>query len=157
MRHRESVTSFGTFMLIGAFALFCLLLIVLGGRVYAAVNETSQHNTQLRTSLCYIASKVRAHDVTQAVQVQNTQCGQTLTLFQTYGEEVYITYIYCKDDGLYEFFAPETEDFEPALGEQIADAQVLSLLLSEKGLLDVTITQDGRTHTLHLQLRGGVS
>lgn len=157
MQHRESVASFGIFMLIGTFALFCLLLIVLGGRVYATVNETSQYNTQLRTSLSYIASKVRAHDAVQAVQVQNTECGQTLILSRAYGEEVYITYIYCKDGGLYEFFAPKSQDFEPALGEQIADAQALSLSLSEKGLLDVTVTQGGHAHTLHLQLLGGIS
>ena len=157
MRRRESVTSVCTFLLIGTFALMCLLLITLGGRVYAAVNETARQNTQMRTSLCYIASKVRGHDAADAVRVLDTDGGQALELIKSYEKDVYITYIYCQDGGLYEFFAPAARDFDPALGERIADAQALSLSLSQAGLLDVTVMQDGCAHTLHLQLMGGVS
>lgn len=157
MRRAQSTTTLFTFLLIGVFTLLCLLVVVLGGRVYARIAENAERNTALRTSLCYVASKVRAGDRAGGVETQSVDGRSLLALREEHGGVDYTTYIYCENGGLCEYFTRSDRAFAAELGERIAAAEDFACTVSPEGLLCVRLTQSAQTYTLHMQLRGGYS
>ena len=72
----------GLLMLIvyGIFALFSLLLVVVGARVYRNVVSTGRENTQTRAAFSYVANKIR----------MSTRFSGTLRLEEEDGMEVLV-------------------------------------------------------------------
>lgn len=141
---RLQMSSLFIFLLIGMFALFSLLCVVVGIGVYRGVVENASTNEQVRTTLSYIANKVHAADFQGAIEVENWHGINALLLREDYDGQPYETRIYYlpgdgeEPGGLYEHFAyqgddwgPEGGDFILSLGgleiEQEADKVVLTL------------------------------
>lgn len=156
---KHSISSAFIFLLVGVFAVFSLLLVLIGVGAYRGVVEDASQNAQVRTSLSYIANKVRAADATGEVRVEDWQGVPVLVMQEWYDADLYETRLYFLPDeqggGLYEHFmyTGDAQDWTPADGDRIADISALTIK-SEAGRLVLGMTTtDGQPLTLRLALR----
>lgn len=155
------MSSMFVFLLIGAYAVFSLLLVLIGVQAYKSVVDTTDLNSQVRTSIAYVANKVRAADGMVAFRQEDGY--QVLNLRQGLSseedEESYETRIYFMKDpetekgGLYEQIAMSTDPFDPELGELITNVHAFTM--AQKGLLlELKLTEaNGHENWLHLRFR----
>jgi len=157
----RNISGVFVFLLIGMYALFSLLLVLIGAGVYQRITDAADYNAQMRTSLTYVASKVRAGDEAGAVWVEDVDGATVLVLGQRYdGEMLYTRIYFLPDEGreggaLYEMFAIEDEDYPMDLadGERISEISAFAVRAVGGGLeLSVTMT-DGVEQTMYLHLR----
>ena len=156
----RSVSGVFVFLLIGMYTVFSLLLVLIGAGVYQKIADAADYNAQVRTSLTYIASKVRAGDAAGAVSVRYEDGVPVLALDQDLDGDLYRTRIYYQPDedggggALYELFS--LEDGDPAdltAGEKITEVSAFGVREAGSGLeLSVTMP-DGAEQSLYLHLR----
>ena len=159
----HAVSGLFVFLLLGVFAVFSTVMVLLGVKAYrGAVERTEAHNAS-RISSSYIRSMLRADDETGVFSIES--CSGTvgepgseesvtvnaLTLRNDYGEE-YITRIYVYDGSLREWFTRASEPFHPDRGEVVCQADELSAELSGS-LLTVHIRTGDQTQDVLLSLR----
>lgn len=118
---RWIINYIGTILLLGLFAVGALVLMNVGVRVYNNVVTTNNDNYTLRTSLNYIATKVRSADVKGAVSVVDFGDGKALCLEENTAEDIYKTYIYSYNGKLCEVTESEGFPVEPDYGFDILD------------------------------------
>ena len=119
----HSVSGAFVFLLLGVFAVFSTLLVLLSAQLYrGTVEQTQDHNDQ-RVLGSYLMNVVRGNDAADAVYV--ARMGETDALcFALEAEDgCYVTYVYCWDGMLCELFAEAGEEFVPEYGETICPAQ----------------------------------
>lgn len=141
------------FLLLGVFALFSTLLVLLSAQLYrTTVEETRLHQEQ-RVIGSYLMNIVRANDAQDAVHVRQMDGIDVLCFGLDTDEEAYITYVYCWDGALRELFAPAEKPFAPQHGESICPAQ--DLRVTRRGaLLEMTcLDAGGREQRLYAALR----
>jgi len=159
----RSLSGAFVFLLIGMYAVFSLLLVLIGASVYQRIAEAAEYNAHIRTSLTYIASKVRAGDEAGAVAVETVDGVPVLVLDQRFDGDLYRTRIYYLPDSdgkggaLYELFVIEDgEGGEPVDltdGERITQAVAFNMLEVNGGLeLSITLP-DQVIQSLYLHLR----
>ena len=105
------VNAAGTVVLIALFAISALVLLSAGMQVYKNVVLASNENFELRTSLSYVATKIRQYDVSGCVDVRNYGGINTLVLSEEYEGDIYNTLIYFKNGYLCEL--TQIEGYEP--------------------------------------------
>ena len=155
-RHMSSVF---VFLLIGTYVVFSLLLVLICVRAYQSVVDATDINSQVRTSITYVANKVRAADGMVAFKQEGDY--QVLNLRQGLDQEDegYETRIYFMEDpetgkgGLYEQVAMAEDPFDPELGELVSNVNAFSM--QQKGfLLELMLTEsNGHENWLHLRFR----
>ncbi|MDR3037415.1 MAG: DUF4860 domain-containing protein [Coriobacteriales bacterium] len=102
-----------TLDLVVVVALFCvytacaLLLCVIGAEVYRATAQTMQHNVDQRTSVLYVAEKLRQNDREGTVRVEDLDGSTALILTEKQSGRDFETWLFVQDSVLYEgLFAP---------------------------------------------------
>jgi len=91
-----------------ALALFCvfaataLLVVLIGARVYKSTVDGMNINFDRRTSLSYVATKVRQFDHDGAVTIEDLNGTPVLAMRQSVGEATYLTMVYYHDGALRE-------------------------------------------------------
>ena len=138
-RVQHSMQGAFIFVLLGLFALMSTLMVLLGAQMYRATVENSEENNQGRVLGAYVRSMVRAHDNGGGVSIEKHGDLDTLAFSETFGDDVYITWVYQYEGKLYEQFTDLTDDFSPARGTAICDANSFHPTL-EDGLLTVKMT-----------------
>jgi hypothetical protein len=145
------------FLLIAVFAVFSLLLVLIGSNAYRGIVDNAEQNARLRTSLSYIASKVRACDAADAVTVERRGGASVLLLNQAYEDGLYQTRIYAlraeEGVGLYELFTKA--DRVPTLtdGQHIADVAGFDVQAEAEGVRLRVALLDGSEESLFLRQR----
>lgn len=130
---RLQMSSLFIFLLVGMFALFSLLCVVVGISVYRGLVNTASANEQVRTTLSYIANKVHAADAEGAIEVEAWHGVQALLLREEIDGEPYETRIYFlpgegeEPGGLYEHFAFSGDDWGLEGGEFILELEDLRI------------------------------
>lgn len=157
--HKHHVSGLFVFLLIAAYAMFSLLLVLIGVRVYKSVVDVSERNNQVRTTINYVANKVRAADGT--IRLQQIDGKNVLTIREApepdggqYETRIY----YMREPGestgaLYEQAAEVSDPFDPALGELVS--RVADFSITQDGhlmLLELT-SLNGEKHRMHLSPR----
>ncbi|MEG1774341.1 MAG: DUF4860 domain-containing protein, partial [Oscillospiraceae bacterium] len=94
-----------TLALFAVFAATLLMVVTIGADVYKRIADSMEKNFDLRTSLSYVAEKIRQNDTQDAVSIGTLGEGQALILEQSIGGTAYRTYIYYEDGALREIFA----------------------------------------------------
>ncbi len=152
--HGNSVNGLLAFLIYGMFALFSLLLVVIGAGVYRQLTSVSQENTQLRAAFSYVANKVRTNGGTAgAVRVEERDGLPVLSLRQDLEGAEYETVIYFYDGELREYFAETGREFIPEAGERIARAADFRIEESGAGqLLFTWVGEDGSRRSMHLNV-----
>lgn len=138
----HSITGVFIFLLLGVFAVFSTVMVLMGAKAYRGTVERADTHNDMRIASSYIRSMLRADDETDALLIEETDGIQTITLLNTYDEESYITRLYVYDGMLRELFTEADLPFDPAWGEPICPAESLQAEFQD-GLLNVKITSGG--------------
>lgn len=162
--HRRSVQGetphiFGelfVFLLLGMFAVFSLMAVVVGAGVYRSVVQAGSPDGQAVIPLSYLANKVRALDAQGAVSVlEDETVGVVLTLTEQYEDEALVTRIFVHDGMLREQFGYADAPLDPELSEQLLQVEAFDAHMDEGGVALCVRMPDGTSDSLYLALRSG--
>lgn len=155
MRERNAKVN-GVLMLLvyGIFALFSLLLVVVGARVYRNIVSASQRNTQTRAAFSYVAGKLRMSGQTPGSLEIREEKGTTILVLDAQTEG-YETRIFYYDGALRELYQASEQEFIPEMGEKIVEVSDFRMDTTEEGnLLLEAVDLEGRARSLHLYVEG---
>lgn len=146
------------FLLLGVFAVFSTLMVLLSAQFYrATVAQTRAHNQQ-RVLCSYLMNVVRGNDAADAVRVEKIDGLDVLAFGCDVGDARYETRVYCYDGYLRELFTDAEREFEPGYGERICEAQSFAPSLGADGLLELRAADGaGEEHVLHVALHGAAN
>ena len=146
----HAVSGLFVFLLLGVFAVFSTVMVLLGVKAYrGAVERTEAHNA-FRIGSAYIRSMLRSDDESGVFSLESCEgtVGESgaeqsvtvsaLTLRNDYGEE-YVTRIYVYEGSLREWFTRASEPFRPDQGEVVCPAE------------ELTAERNGSLLTVHLR------
>ncbi len=152
-QHRVDVLF--TVSLFGVFAVCALMLVVTGAGIYQKNVESLTANFTVRTSLNYVAEKMRQNDSEDAVFITEQDGVQALVLEQPIGEETYQTWLYHSDGVLCELFAKKGEQLNLETGQEILKLHSFSMQ-EENGLFTFTASDEhGNKESIKLYPRCG--
>lgn len=121
------VSGLMVFLLLAMLALFSMIAVMLGIQIYNNVVETSETNSAVRTSLAYVASKVRANDAAGMIELRNIDGIDVIVLGNDSHGQQYNTYIYYQNGALREYYINAEEDFNPIYGTIIVEVPQFSV------------------------------
>ena len=136
----HSISGAFVFTLLGAFAVFSMLLVVLGAQAY-------------RTTVDGASAHTRKQDERGAIAVEDRDGLPVLALSSEWDGERYVQYIYGYQGQLCELFTAAEYDFVPEDGEPVCAAQAFEPTL-EGDLLTVRVTDEtGHVSTVYIARR----
>lgn len=151
-RHRSTQTLL-ILLIFSMFALSSLLLVFIGADAYQKVSRSLTANHQMRTSLSYVANKIRTAEGEPNLKLETMEQTKALVIDSEYENEVFKTYLYCHDGYLMEFFAGAEDPFLPDSGEKLTELHDFSVTQSG-GLFLITATaQDGNQFSISVSPR----
>ncbi len=137
-RNKSIVDFLFILALFGAFAITALFVVLFGARIYESTVNNMNSNYEKRTAMSYVTEKIRSHDYTDGVNVDET--GSILKLYQTTGDKKYVTYLFVADGYLKEFTADEDYDFDYKAGTKILAIKDFSVKKENDSLYRFNIT-----------------
>lgn len=142
--------------LLGIFAVASLFLINIGVQVYKNVVIANNDNFELRTSLSYLATRVRQADQTGMVEIREEDGIKILVLGEENEDGEFETCLYFWDGLLYEHFMEKGGYFEPGYGMETFEVESLIMEQKASGQLYFRATGGGGdTEELYMTLRAG--
>lgn len=132
-----------------------LFTILSGAKVYENIGNRMDDNFSSVTALSYISNKVKQNDMAGMVSVENIEGIPILQLVEVYDEEVYNTWIYCRDGELKELFCSKDSGLTLDDGMHIMDLKKMSFEMIEDDLLKIQTSQDDAKYII-LALRSEV-
>ena len=142
--------------LLGIFAVASLFLINIGVQVYKNVVIANNDNFELRTSLSYLATRVRQADQTGMVEIREEDGIKILVLGEENEDGEFETCLYFWDGFLYEHFMEKGGYFEPGYGMETFEVESLIKKQKASGQLYFRATGGGGdTEELYMTLRAG--
>ena len=142
------------FLLLGMFAVFSLMTVVVGANVYRTVTQTTALERQAAVPLSYLANKVRSLDARGAVRVEaHDGIGDVLVLREEYGGDAIETRIFAQGGVLREQYGYAEDAFDPELSERLMDVEAFTAERTAKGIILSVCMRDGQQETLTLTLR----
>lgn len=155
MEKRHSISGTFVFLLLGVFALFSMLLVLLGAQAYRSGVEQATSNGQNRVLQAFVRNAVRADDARGVIQVDDIDGLPVITFESELDGERYTKYIYCYAGELRELFTAEEYDFDPEGGERICEAWSFYPAIKD-GMMTIEMTgKSGEPCTVSIALRGG--
>ena len=129
----HSISGAFVFMLLGVFAVFSMLLVVLGAQAYRTTVDGAAAHTQKRIVTAFVRNAVRAQDERGAITVEEHDGLPVLALSSELDGERYVQYIYSYGGSLCELFTSARYGFSPEDGE--AGWQLLEAAAKKRGFL----------------------
>lgn len=153
MSRSHAISQAFVFLLLGVFAVFSTVMVLLSAQMYrGTVEQSEQHNAQ-RVLFSYVNNVVRSNDSADAVSVDRRAEIDMLVFGWDIDGERYETMVYCHDGWLRELFTSAEQEFEPGYGEPICQAQGFVPTL-DGNLIRIQMTDGaGAEDTLHIALR----
>lgn len=152
-RRGRAISGAFVFLLLGVFAVFATVLVMLGTRAYRSTVDASRLHAEGRVLESFLVNAVRADDARNAVAVEEIDGMDVLHITADYDGAGFDKWIYCCDGSLKELFVASGFDFDPASGECICPAQEMQLELQD-GLLTAVLTDAaGASHPAKIALR----
>ena len=135
------------FLLLGIFAVFSTVMVLLGARTYKATSERTQAHNEGRVAAAYVRSMLRADDKENVVRLEEIDGVHTVTMAYVYGDEEYLTRIYAYDGMLRELFTGKEMAFDPEMGEPVCPLEDMEAQMTSGGLLSVCLkAAEGETN-----------
>ncbi len=134
MRTRGGHAASGVFvfLLLGVFAVFSTLLVLLCAQAYRnTVDQTAYHGEE-RVLQAFVRNTLRAEDMQGAVSAANVDGVDALLLASGEADDRYVRYIYCYNGSLCDLLLSPEDAFDPALGEEICPAQQFSAEVGDR-------------------------
>ncbi|MFA0814194.1 MAG: DUF4860 domain-containing protein [Anaerofustis sp.] len=143
------------FVLFGMLAVFSMLIVILGARVYRNVVTTTEQNNEIRSSVLYLTNKVRSADQLNSVDAITLDGISVLELSNIYEDNSYHLLIYYYDGSIRELLSENMNEFDPSQGDPITSAN--SFYIEKNGsLLYFAVTaDDGSIYDTHILLQSG--
>jgi hypothetical protein len=153
--HKAWMVNFISIILIlGIFAISCLILTNIGIRVYQNVVLANDNNFELRTSLSYVATKIRQTDTEGYPKIEQKDGVDVLVLGEEIDGSIFETLIYHMDGNLYEIYHEAGADYELDYGQETMEIQDFTIQLANTGMVTFTATNHaGEQETLTVSLR----
>ena len=158
----HSISGVFVFLLLGIFALFATVMVVLGVRAYRGTVERTGVHSNERIAAAYVRGKLRAADEAGGLRVeelegfvadedgQSASVGQITTLAMA-REMHYVTRYYVYEGMIRRDYADENAVFEPAAGSELYGAAWLD---GDSGESVLSAGWDGGTLTVNLTVNG---
>jgi hypothetical protein len=140
--------------LLGLFALLSLSVAAMGSNVYAHNADKMESNFDTRTSLIYMAQKVRQ---TPADDFYVDQVGNedALVLRETYYGKQFESWIFYYNGGLQEVMVSEGENVVPSRGQKIMDLEGMKIKQTDVSITITVKNQNGKDISITLAGRTG--
>ena len=140
--------------ILGIFAVSALFLVNIGVQVYKNIVTANNDNFELRTSLSYMATKVRQADSAGMIELREIDGVKVLVLGEENEDGAFETYLYFWDGYLYEHFMEKDGYFEPGYGMETFEAASFVMEETKEGQLYLKAENNaGDTQELYLTLR----
>lgn len=123
---------------IGVFILTSLMLVTVGIGAYKNIVLVTNDNFQLRTSLSYVATKVRQSDTSDSVNIEEKEGVPVLVLGEEIESARYETLIYHYKGYLCELYREAGMDYELSYGVPAIEIEEFRIKLTEDGYLQLT-------------------
>ncbi len=118
------------FLLLGIFAVFATLRVLLGARAYMSTAERAAEHNASRIASAYMRSMVRADDSLDSLSVEDLDGLPAVTMRYEYDGEEYLTRIYVYEGMIRELFTDAETEFEPDFGEVVCVMDEMKASLS---------------------------
>jgi hypothetical protein len=152
----HAISGVFVFLLLGVFAVFSTVMVVLGAKAYkATADRAAEHNAD-RIASAYVRSMVRADDDRDSLRVEEIGGLSAVTMHYDYDGEEYLTRIYVYGGKLREWFSYAEADFEPADGEAVCAADEMQASLSGH-LLSVCMRHGDKWTNVDIALRSAAN
>ncbi len=139
---------------LGIFGISCLLLANIGIRVYKNVVLANDNNFELRTSLSYVATKIRQTDTVGYPKKEQKDGVDVLVLGEEIEGNMFETLIFHKDGSLYEIYQEAGAEYELDYGQETMEIENFSVQLTSTGLVTLTaMNHAGDQESLTVSLR----
>lgn len=150
---QHSMQGVFVFVLLGLFAVMSTLMVLLGAQMYRNTVDHSAANNEDRVLSAYVRSMIRAEDTSGAMEIGEYGGVKALAMREDLDGETYVTWLYCYDGHMYEWFTSDDGDFRPESGTAICPAQGFEPRL-DNGLLTVDLVNaKGQPETVCVALR----
>lgn len=140
-----------TLALFCVFAATALIAVILGADIYSNTVSSMNRNYNTRTSISYLAEKVRQGDTAGGVATANVNGQDALVLTQLLDGKPYETWIYTGDGELREVMVASGIEVKPQDGQAIMP--IGSLELQQNGALLTMTATDPQGEVSRLVLR----
>lgn len=138
-----------TLGLLCVFAASALAVVLIGAHVYQSTAADMDANYTTRTSLSYVAEKVRQHNESGSISLGKIQDRDALILLETIEDKKYATYIYEDEGYLKELFIQKDKEPKKSQGESILEVTDFTIQEVSRGFFRFTAT-DRQKHSLSL-------
>lgn len=122
-------------IILGVFAISCLVLVNIGVRVYQNIVLANDNNFELRTSLSYVATKIRQTDTIGYPYIEQKDGVDVLVLGEEIDGMVFQTLIYYSDGSLYEIFKEEMAEYELDYGQETMEVADFTFEINSHGMV----------------------
>lgn len=150
----SKISRVGIAILFFVFALSGVLLVTIGLNVYKNIVLANDGNFELRTSLSYVATKIRQNDTLGKTSIKEKDGVTVLVMGEEVEGEVFETLIYHYDGYLRELYKEKDAEYELNYGFEIMEVEDFAIEETEEGLLILKAeNKAGDTQTLSISLR----
>jgi len=150
---QHSMQGVFVFVLLGLFAVMSTLMVLLGAQMYRNTVDRSTANNEDRVLSAYVRSMIRAEDTSGAMEIGEYDGVKALAMREDLDGEAYVTWLYCYEGQMYEWFTSDDGEFRPESGTAICPAQRFEPSL-DNGLLTVNLVNaKGEPETVRVALR----
>lgn len=140
-----------TLALFCVFAATALIAVILGADIYSNTVSSMNRNYNTRTSISYLAEKVRQGDTAGGIATAQVNGQDALVLTQMLDGKQYETWIYTGDGELREVMVASGMEVKPQDGQSIMP--IASLELQQNGALLTMTATDPQGEVSRLVLR----
>lgn len=143
----------GILAILGVFAVGSLVLCNVGIRVYKNIVVNNNENFKQRTSLLYMATKIRQYDRADAVSMKEID-GTNVLVLQEPDNTEYETYIYFQDGVIKELLTEKANPAELNAGLKVVEVADFQISMLENNQLHMTsVDAEGNKEELTITLR----
>lgn len=149
------VSFISTTVILGAFAIAALVLSNIGIQVYKNVVLANDENFELRTSLNYVATKVRQKDTADSVRMEDKEGTKVLVLDYESNGSINETLIYFYDGYLREHITEAGADYSLDFGFEMIEISDFNMYIEGNCLYMTAENSVGDREKMILSLRSG--
>ncbi len=142
----HAISGVFVFLLLGIFAVFATVMVLLGARAYKAGADRADAHNAARIAAAYVRSMVRSDDAEGALRAEEIAGIPMVSMENNYDGDLFVTRLYVYDGMLREWFTDAEMAFEPENGEGICAADEMTADLHD-GMLTVGV-RNGEAWTM---------
>lgn len=142
-KRQNTVGLISTLSILVLFAIMALVLINVGVRVYKNVVLANNDNFELRTSLSFLATRVRQSDVSGMVDVKEFNGSNALVLSEDFDGDFFDTVIFFEDGKVYELSMLRGYEVDPDAAFEIMELGNLKIDKPDDNTIHFTAENNG--------------